>query len=136
MRSFANNVRFISSHGTIGTSSAINHRSLCDRSLLQRLLFLVLCCSSGLEACRHPPGWFHFNISPFLLHVVPNISVYITNAAEMLKKKKKRNKPNAERERERKKKKGGWGEELRKERGKKNEREMKSTKEERETIFV
>jgi hypothetical protein len=38
--------------------------------------------------------------------------------------------------RERERKKRGWGEELRKERGKKNEREMKSTKEERENIFV
>jgi hypothetical protein len=56
----------------------INRRSLYDHSLLQGILFLVLCCSSGLGACRHPPGWFHFNISPLLLHVVPSISVYIT----------------------------------------------------------
>jgi hypothetical protein len=77
MRSFAAIIRFINSRGTIGMSSVNDRRSLCDRALLQRLLFLVLCCSSGLGACRHPP-WFHFNISPFLPHVVPSISVYIS----------------------------------------------------------
>jgi hypothetical protein len=52
---------------------------------------------------------------------------------EKEKEIKKRNKPNAEREREKKR---GGGKSCGKKEEKKNEREMKSTKEERENIFV
>jgi hypothetical protein len=33
--------------------------------------------TSGLGACHHPPGWFHFHISSILSHVFPSITVCI-----------------------------------------------------------
>ena len=67
-----------------GSSFAIDHKSFCNWAQFQRTLFLVLRCSSGLGACRHPPGWFHFDISPLLPHVFPSILAYITSVLTSL----------------------------------------------------
>jgi hypothetical protein len=66
-------VCLLSSFRPLETTSA-NDRKSCG---IIRRCRVPCFWTSGLGACHHPPGWFHFHISSILSHVFPSITVCI-----------------------------------------------------------
>jgi hypothetical protein len=71
---------FLSSCRLLEATSANDHRS-CG---IVRRCRVPCFWTSGLGACHHPPGWFHFHISSILSHVFPSITVCISCEGQLL----------------------------------------------------